>query len=730
MAPLTLQKRQEIVNRISGGQKISGPSGIAKQMNISVKTIYKLLRQFKQEDGSYLVMSARIARRQSLTRTHLVYLSETLQASPKLTLAELRAKLVSEGHFTTLANVPDSSTLWRWLKSMGFTWGKPTYSDPRAKRDVISYERCAFRAAQDTRALRAPDLLNIDESNFYYEQATHTWNTTARPAVLEKPKGKVMRRVMFACIAFRVGEDSEKRAIIHWVLVPPRKSWRPLSDEIEQVELKPTEAVDILAALASTQQIKALNCDGLKTKLKALAIRSAHTSQQSMCDTLLRVFKNKTRLGELRARGRGRPTVGGACEAPTVDARMVSEYLYACLVPFLKDGKLHNPEGYECQTTADEGIESCGDGGKLEAKPNLQNMSILWDSAPPHLPSTHAHTTPFHKYATETLGIGGGVKHTPPFSPQLAPIELFFSYVKRYVRKFAPADTEQLVRRIREATEKVTGDMIAGWFRKCGFLLPGESETQERPADPNAGVENRCLLPKNARFEAREHVACFDKHGKLRREKKKGARTWTKYDEMNDQEEEKGEEGKEEEEEEEGDLQNLSVTGRKAVRPKKRVKVGECAPPDNGEKTRWTGIGPEPSGIPHATSADLWHADSYYAVEGIVDERKTPEGNSEYKVRWRGYGPEHDTWRTEQQFSAGSSSLIRNWRERNKRVRERAQISANERKSRENDKESKEEVQPINRTNIRVGDVVAVLASSSAAVPFYLAKVLRVAVQI
>jgi transposase len=455
MAPLSLQKRQEIVNRVSGGQKISGPSGIAKEMGVSIKTIYKLLRQFRQEDGSYLAMPARIARRQSLLREHLVFLSETLQASPKLTLAELRAKLLSEGHFTTLDDVPDSSTIWRRLKSMGFTWGKPTYSDPRAKRDVISYERCSFRAAQDTRALRAIDLLNIDESNFYFEQATRSWNTTARPAVLEKPKGKVMRRVMFACIALQMGENGQKHAIIHWVLVPPRKSWRPLSDEIEQVELKSTEAADISAALASAQQVKALNCDGLKAKLKALGIRAAHTSVQSMCDTLLRVFKNKTKLGELRARGRGRPTVGGACEPATVDARMTSEYLYACLVPFLKTCKLHNPEGHECQTTADEGIESCADGGKLEAKPNLQTMSILWDSAPPHLPSTHAHTTPFHKYATDTLGIGGGVKHTPPFSPQLAPIELFFSYVKRYVRKFAPVDTEQLVRRIREAIDKV-----------------------------------------------------------------------------------------------------------------------------------------------------------------------------------------------------------------------------------------------------------------------------------
>jgi hypothetical protein len=54
-------------------------------------------------------------------------------------------------------------------------------------------------------------------------------------------------------------------------------------------------------------------------------------------------------------------------------------------------------------------------------------------------------------------------------------------------------------------------------------------------------------------------------------------------------------------------------------------------------------IGPEPPDIQHATSSDLWHADSYYAVEGIVDERETPEGAREFKVRWRGYGPEHDT---------------------------------------------------------------------------------------
>jgi hypothetical protein len=107
-------------------------------------------------------------------------------------------------------------------------------------------------------------------------------------------------------------------------------------------------------------------------------------------------------MGELRTRGRGRPTVRVrglqcACEAPIVDARMISEYLYACLMPFLETGKLHNPEGFECQSTTDEDIESYSNDGKLETKPNLLNMIIyiLWDSAPQHLPSTDAHITPF-----------------------------------------------------------------------------------------------------------------------------------------------------------------------------------------------------------------------------------------------------------------------------------------------------------------------------------------------
>ena len=120
------------------------------------------------------------------------------------------------------------------------------------------------------------------------------------------------------------------------------------------------------------------------------------------------------------------------------------------------------------------------------------------------------------------------------------------------------------MQRLREATEKVTGEIIKGWFRKSGYLIPGEAAA-ERPADPNAGVEDRCSLPADARFQRREHVACYDSEGQLRREKEKGKTKWTKYDEINEVEE---------------DLQNISVSKRKAVRPQKRQKVSHCPLPE------------------------------------------------------------------------------------------------------------------------------------------------------
>jgi hypothetical protein len=175
----------------------------------------------------------------------------------------------------------------------------------------------------------------------------------------------------------------------------------------------------------------------------------------------------------------------------------------------------------------DEGIRGCPDGGKREYRPKLKESSMLWDNAPSHLPNSTKRSSPFYAYVNEVLGLAG-IVHTPPYSPWFNPIELFFSYVKRYVRKYAPPDIPALLLRIREATAKITGTMIMNWFRKCGYVVPGAA-AESRQDDPNRGVVDRCSLPPDAKFDRREHVSCVDKEGKVRRLKRTGSDRWNTY---------------------------------------------------------------------------------------------------------------------------------------------------------------------------------------------------------
>ncbi len=698
---------------MNGGEP---PASIARAMNIGKKTVYRYKRLFVQPDGTHVPVAPQFAEKVRLERGALLKISGWLHENPKLTLKEIREKLVEGEEYNTIEEVPHSTTIWRRLQEIGFQWSKPLYSDPRAKRDVIRYERCAFRKAQDD-GLDPTTLLSIDETNFFFEQATRAWGTSAKPASLEKPKGKVPRRSLYATIGFEMGgDDGEPKAIIHWLLVPPRKSWRPLSDTIESLEIKDDERRQIKARL-SPQLIEGLTNAGLRDELKRLGITSPQNSRASMKETLLRVFRSGSREGELRARGKGRPTLGGATVPPTGDARMVSEYLFSCLVPFLRGDGLRNDGGFECETTADEGVASCPDGGKLESAgvgalggvQDLGGKSILWDSAPSHLPTTHRSITPFHEYARRKLGLAG-VVHTPPYSPRFNPIELLFSYFKRYCRKHAPPTTEELVRRLREATENVTGQMIKGWFRKCGFLVPGEDPDQEREPDPNEGVQNRCTLPRTAKFEAREHVSCYSGDGVLRREKRRGHTTWSKYDDAVD----------------EDDLRDLSVSKRQGVRPKKRVRIEACAPPEEGE-ARWTGLGPEPAGVEHGDHSHLWDDDQYYEVEAIVDERRAAGGGKEYLVKWRGFDESSNEWMPPERFSAGGNSLISNWRERLKRLEEQKRVQTELRVAMGGRKSAHGGgVVPVcRRKDLKHGMTVAIRAESDE-LPFYLAKILEV----
>jgi transposase len=94
MPPVSFQRRHVIAVRLSGGQT---PKAIANTLGLSVKTIYRLRRQFRQPDGTFLAVAASVATKQAFTREQLVEMSQWLEEEPKLTLnLELREKAVTE----------------------------------------------------------------------------------------------------------------------------------------------------------------------------------------------------------------------------------------------------------------------------------------------------------------------------------------------------------------------------------------------------------------------------------------------------------------------------------------------------------------------------------------------------------------------------------------------------------------------------------------------------------
>ena len=561
---------------------------------------------------------------------------------------------------------------------------------PARKAGVIQYERCMMRKAQDE-GLPPTNLLSIDESLFRYEQATRAWGPIGSKPILEKPKGQVKYRALYLTIGFDT-RGGEAKPLIHGVLIPPRRTHKPLAERIQSYEIEPGEKM-ALRDRFDERSVNSMSNVMLKAELRSLGIRAADATAAAMKDTLLRVGRLGTRLGELRARTSGAQDKGGALTPAIGDARMFSEYLSQCLVTFLDGQGLWNPAGHECKLSADLGIRQCPDFGVLGYKPRLLDLTLQLDGAPSHQPHTATRSSPFHWYVTEQLGLKG-VFFNPPYSPKFNPVEYANSFIKRYVRKFAPATDEQLITRIREAIGRITGDMIKNWFKLAGFMIPGEEE--KRPEDPNLGIVDRCSIGPDAKFDKREHVACFDSEGKLKREKKRGRSRWSLYEEADP-----------------GTLTNMSVSGRKGVLPAKRIKVGGCDLPEEG-KVRWTGLGPEPPGLERGTYDNLFQNDrgDQYAIDGIVAERMR-DGRREFRVRWEGYGEGDDSWLADDDFTHGLGSLITDWKKRNKKRDELKALDASK---------PKPATRKPNR-NPKVGDPVALLSPPEAKEPFYVGQV-------
>jgi transposase len=60
--------------------------------------------------------------------------------------------------------------------------------------------------------------------------------------------------------------------------------------------------------------------------------------------------------------------------------------------------------------------------------------------------------------------------YLPPYSPDFSPIELAWSWIKRFVREWAPRDEAWQARAIAEAIAALPAAHAPGWFRHCGYL--------------------------------------------------------------------------------------------------------------------------------------------------------------------------------------------------------------------------------------------------------------------
>jgi hypothetical protein len=324
----------------------------------------------------------------------------------------------------------------------------------------------------------------------------------------------------------------------------------------------------------------------------------------------------------------------------------------------------------------------------------------MLDNAGYHQYTTENTVSAFQKWVQEKLGMRG-VVFSPAYSSWFNPTEYANSLIKRYVRRHNPQTIPDLLLRIREATQKITGKFIQGWYKKASFNIGPELL---RPADPNAGVVDRCSLPANARFDRREVVVCVDETGAVKREKKRRHSRWSKYVE---------------DDEMEGTLENVSRVRRSGIPPRKRPRIESCPEPTDGSKLRWVGIGPEPPGLVHGSSAGLFQGgDEMAEIDRICQEKKTA-GGLEYLIRWKGFDSSHDEWMKEKDIQ-GLGSLLQYYKERNKRVTEAKQMREH--------KEEASKPPPAYKPNRRavVGDVVAIYPSKKEKDLIMMGKVLSV----
>lgn len=78
-----------------------------------------------------------------------------------------------------------------------------------------------------------------------------------------------------------------------------------------------------------------------------------------------------------------------------------------------------------------------------------------------------AHHAPEVREAIEA--VGSALMHTPPYSPDLNPIEQCWSFTKSWLRRLAKRTPQTLRKAINNTLLRVRTSQLFGWFRHCGY---------------------------------------------------------------------------------------------------------------------------------------------------------------------------------------------------------------------------------------------------------------------
>ncbi|KJU82441.1 transposase [Candidatus Magnetobacterium bavaricum] len=66
---------------------------------------------------------------------------------------------------------------------------------------------------------------------------------------------------------------------------------------------------------------------------------------------------------------------------------------------------------------------------------------------------------------------GAKLIFSPPYSPELSPIEYYWAKMKKYLKKKCAKTRDELDNAIKEACEFIDHSDISGWFRHCGYCI-------------------------------------------------------------------------------------------------------------------------------------------------------------------------------------------------------------------------------------------------------------------